>query len=147
MPAYTIVYRKKAKIEFAKFEDIYGNDVSKMILDWLGTLAQEAERKQYKISFDAKTLLEMIENEPNPDRWGKAFERWLNESTRSKIKAILTVLSSRRPPWEFRRSEFAMRFLDYCRYDAEVYYEIDHVEKRIIITAIDLPGPSERVEL
>ena len=51
------------------------------------------------------------------------------------------LLSKRCPPWEFRASIHTFRFLGACTYEAVVFYEIDHVEKRIIVTTLDVPGP------
>ena len=51
------------------------------------------------------------------------------------------ILSLRCPPWEFRAAVKTFRFLGACSYEVMAFYEVDHVEKRIIITALDLPGP------
>jgi hypothetical protein len=139
--AYAIRYRKRARAALDNCHGIYGASLAGPLHKWLGRLAAEAQGRNHIISVDAKTFLETIANNPDPGKWAGAGRRWLDAPALAKIKAIGVLLSKRCPPWEFRASVKTFRFLGACTYEATVFYEIDHVEERIIITALDVPGP------
>jgi len=139
--AYAIRYRKRARTALDNCRGIYGASLTGPLHKWLSQLAAEAQGQTYTISFDAKTFLETVANHPNLEKWATAGRRWLDAPVLAKVKAIGVLLSKRCPPWEFRASVKTFRFLGACTYEAVVFYEIDHVEKRIIITALDVPGP------
>ncbi len=139
--AYAIRYRKRARVALDNCGEIYGASLAAPLHKWFGRLAAEAQGQNYTISLDAKTFLETVADNLDPEKWAGAGRRWLDAPILAKVKAIGVLLSKRCPPWEFRASVKAFRFLGSCTYEATVFYEIDHVEKRIIITALDVPGP------
>lgn len=139
--AYAIRYRKRARKALDNCCGIYGQSLAEPLHKWLSRLAAEAQGRKHTISIDGRTLIETIANHPDPEMWTSAGRRWFEAPIVAKIKAIGVLLSKRCPPWEFRASVKTFRFLGPCTYEAIVFYEIDHVERRIIITTLDVPGP------
>jgi hypothetical protein len=139
--AYAIRYRKRAKIALDNCCQIYGPSLAEPLHRWLAHLAAEAQGRKYSISLDGKTFFETIANNPDPEKWIGTGRRWLDASAVAKIKAIGVLLTKRCPPWEFRAALKTFRFLGQCTYEVMAFYEVDHVEKRIVITTFDVPGP------
>jgi hypothetical protein len=139
--AYAIRYRKRARVALDNCSAIYGGALAGPLHRWLGQLAAEAQGGVYVISLDAQSALETIANHPDPEKWVSAGRRWLEAPILAKIKAIGVLLTKRCPPWEFRAAVKSFRFLGACTYEVMAFYEVDHVEGRIIITALDVPGP------
>ena len=67
--------------------------------------------------------------------WGK----WWNSGAREKFNAILYVLRNRKPPWEFRYAQRDLTITDGVVDSIEVWFEVDHAKKRIVVTKLDVP--------
>lgn len=140
--AYAIQYRLSARQSLNDCQATYGACLAGPVQEWLKRLAHEADGGTYRLSIDAWALFEAVANNPNPTAWTRASKVWLNAPLMTKIRAIVAILSTRRPPWEFRAASETLQFLGTCSYEATVFYDIDHVERRIIVTTLDLPPGS-----
>lgn len=122
--------------------DTYGAGLAESLNKWFAELAENSNQGAGKVSIDAGEILEALLNSEDLQAWPKAAKRWLDEPMIVKIKAVAAVLATRRPPWEFRATARTVQFLDGVFFDdVMVFYEVNHVEKEVVVTAIDLPGP------
>jgi hypothetical protein len=132
---YVVQYRQSAYTERLKLCDVYGLRACDRLRSWLDALAAEAAARQGKLS-----------TEVNPEEWLRSieslktnWEKWWGAGPREKVNAILHVIKTRTPPWEFRHAQYELRLLDSVTDDIEAWYEVDHASKRLVVTKLDLP--------
>lgn len=143
--SYTVFFRASARKELNDCCDTYGTGLHDDIVGWLRGLAVAAERNDGALSIDLGSVLEDIADEVAAGaisrRWKYAVQKWRASNVWGKVKGFIAFLKTRRPPWELRSSICSFTFLERCRCEVHVYYEVDHVNRRIVVAKFDgLPG-------
>lgn len=136
---YSYQFRASAAEEFDLCCRTYG--CHKMLQEWLREIAEAASQHDESQSIDALEVLEQLENS---GQWRHAWRKFASASIKQQLAAILHVLRSRRPPWEFRMSLVSLAFLDgLFRREVQAYYEVEHPARRVVFTKfVGLPpGP------
>jgi hypothetical protein len=71
-------------------------------------------------------------------KWLKAVEKLKKASPLIALKALLAAVRNRAPPWEFRFSSATFELVAGVWADIHAWFEVDHVEKRVVFTLIEL---------
>ena len=141
--AYQIRFYEGAKQELEACRQTYSPHDAKKIDDWLMDIAEASELGNESISQDAFELLEELEKEKG--EWKCSWDHWKAADGTQKLKALLKVLRTRKPPWRYRMTMRWFSFLDdlFTR-EVHAHFFVDDVECKIVfIKFYGLPpGPS-----
>ena len=137
--AYDIKYRKRAKNEVNYLRSTYGQNFSDELDRRLQVLAEAAEKMDYSQSIGGlESLLQLDELPPTSSAWGYSLRRFRESGFRDRLHALVVILRKKCPPWEFRFASYVLPLLDRIPCEVQFFYEIDHVERRLIFTVIEL---------
>lgn len=137
MGSYAIAFRKKARDEFNVACD-YSQDFCEQMNAWLSELAAACESKADNQSTAnmADMLDEIADASESLSKWKYILRKTNEASFWSKVRAFAFLIRNRKPPFEIRTSiRWFHRVLGVFNVEAHVYYEVDHVRKRIVIAA------------
>lgn len=138
--AYKQCYERTSKDELESSCSIYGGTFSSHIHEWLSELANDELCKNDVEAIDFSSLVEIAATSP-PSSWKQSWRRFLNANLVEKFKAILSFIKNRRLPWELRVAQRRFTVITTFQVEVVVFYELDHVNKRIIFRLFDgLPG-------
>ncbi len=145
---YRIRFRESARDEFQYAKD-YG--LAERIVDWLKNLAESAERGRNINAIDFRTFLEegieSLEAEPGTleSNWKTSLRRFWEVENIDKLRALLHVVRHRSAPWQMAASvAWFGGILGHLDAEVHVYYEIDHVEKQLVVVMLTgLPGQGQ----
>ena len=141
---YDIRYRKTARGELDWLLSTYGQDFADAWDEWTQLISERSEAKDQKGSIDFIEAVEdatRIFDDAEHGSLKRLFKkRWNDSSMWDKLRAVVAALKKRTPPWQIR---FSTRTL-YCLgkgvpVDLEIYYEIDHPGRRVVIMMITQP--------
>jgi hypothetical protein len=138
--AYRVKYHREAKSSLDAAQHDYGPTFRQETNAWLSELVSEAERGNHSLSVDAKELLEAAAD-ADPQSLRRSWKRWLSAPALDKLRALLVIVRKRCPPWELRAAPRLFSVVDSFSCEIVAFYEIDHVEGRVIFRHFDgLPG-------
>jgi len=141
--SYRIRFQRSAKAELDQCCRVYAC-MGGALLAWLGTLAQEAELHEERLSFDIANLPAYLSRVVSPieSSWRATWERFQEATWTEDMKAILEIIKTRKPPWQLRASWRVFPVLggaSHCM--PVVFFDVDHVGKQIVVRLFDgLPG-------
>jgi hypothetical protein len=140
---YDIRYQRDAKADLDSALGTYGADFQADMMGWLAQLAKEAEAKEHTLSLDFEQVLGTLEQvaSSTTGSWQHSWRRFKGATWATRARAILALVRLRKPPWELRASRHWFHVLGSFNAEVFVYFEVDHVNKRIIVRLFDgLPG-------
>lgn len=140
---YRIRFRKRAKKELLIAKE-YGNQFSEELDHWLQSIVEFPEGSTQSIDF-----LQLLEDGErvllNELSWKSIWMKWWKLTPISKVRAMISTIKRRSPPWEMRcSSRWFTGILG--SFDCEVcaVFEVDHVEHVVVFTLFTgLPGVGE----
>jgi len=132
---YRIRYRARAKAELKSEVRVYGQHFDKQINDWLADLSELPESDS---SIDVQDVMEQFEK----SSWQESFKYFRNRGYWEQLKAAVEVMLKRRPPLEVRGSmRWIELIMDSLPTEIQIYYQVDHVNKQLIVVKFDgFPG-------
>lgn len=138
--AYHRKYVVSARAEYDWLTRNYGGDFSRELDLWLDGLIQDAEHRDWSTSLDATEILEeLLGDGTRPETTLQRNLRRLRSATvMERLRAILVVVRRRCPPWQFRTASRWFVLLGSIPVEIEVYYEVNHVDGRVIFTSIEI---------
>ncbi|TWT89323.1 hypothetical protein [Neorhodopirellula pilleata] len=142
---YQIKLRSKAASEIQLAKEYFFFD---RVTHWLKQLADEAEHGESHMSGDLDEFLHAInEVERSADdfrkgHWTESFRRFRDATVMDRIRMLLVSLRRREPPWRMAVAvTWFTGILDSLDAEVHVFYEIDHLNRLIIINKFTgLPG-------
>jgi hypothetical protein len=140
---YDIRYERAAKAELEAALGTYDAEFGGTVMRWLADLASEAQARGHSLSTDFEDLLATAEQvvRESGGSWGLSWQRFREAGWVQRVRAVIALVRNRKPPWELRASRRLFRVLDAFGTEVLVFYEVDHVGKRIVIRLFDgLPG-------
>ena len=141
--AYDIKYRTGAKKDANYLRSTYGQNFSDELDRRLQLLAEAAEKKDDSQSIDGLEALSQLDEIPtDSSQWRYSLRKLRESDYPTRLRAIVVLLRKKCPPWEFRFSSHMMKLLDRISHEVQFYYEIDHVDRRVIFTVIELGNSS-----
>lgn len=137
---YDIKFQREAKAELDSSCEVYGPGFRLEILTWLSEIAAAVERKDYSLDVDVLEAAKgFLGGSPSSIR--HSLNRWAEASYGAKLRAFITLLTKRCPPWELRAAEKRFIVIDTFPADVLAYYEIDHTKKVVVFRMFHgLPG-------
>ena len=136
---YAIRFLSRARTEFDDLSRTYSTVFAKDFAQWLKYLAEAAEDQNFSASIDAFEVLASIDTgEPVKNRWQHFWRRLSTSDAQTQLKALLTILQKRCPPWQFRMSTAWFPLLDCVNSEIQAYYGIDHANRKIVFYMFQL---------
>lgn len=140
---YSRKHRESARRELERCREDYPQFAAD-VDDLVERLAEAAGRANVSISVDLPGAIEgalEVASSSDLGSWKHSARKWLESSTLGKMKALLTAVRKRCPPWEMRVFRATIQFLGVRPWEVAIYYEINHDGEQIIVTKYDgLPG-------
>tara|TARA_R110002049_G_scaffold4601_5_gene32152 strand:+ start:220358 stop:220801 length:444 start_codon:yes stop_codon:yes gene_type:complete len=145
---YRIRIKESAKPDF-QFAKDYG--LAERVVAWLNELAEEAEVRRGTKAIDFTDFLEdvaAIENvltEPIAPSWKLSYRRFCKANFASKLRALLHCVRRQSAPWRIQATvTWFAGILGHLEAEVHVLYEVDHVNKQIIVLMFTgLPGQGQ----
>jgi hypothetical protein len=139
---YRIRFRTSAKEELLRAKK-YSMQFSQELDEWLEDIAASSHRRDALKSIDLLDLLEQgINIAENLSPWKSVWKKWWKAAPIEKVKALITVLKKRCPPWQLRAtSKWFSGILGAFDCEVHAYFEVNHVDGEVIFTKFaGLPG-------
>lgn len=136
--AYGVRFRKSAKAELEELLGTYGQSFTDGLRLWFAEIAKRAEPGNASNPSDLDEYVDVAERltEVFGEDLRGLFQKWKNQKLVDKLKALVALAKNRRPPWTLcyeRQHVVALERVLVC---VEVFYEINDVEKIVVITQI-----------
>ena len=138
---YRIRFERRARQQLDQCCSDYGDEVCGELWTWLERLAEAAEANTLEgCSADFLLFLEELAGEIEQGDLAFSLQTWKRKDWLTKLKALITLIRGRKPPWQLRHASELVRVFSQS---VEVYVicEIDHVNRSLIVRKfVDLPG-------
>lgn len=136
---YRIRYDEETKAELEMAYEIYGSRFKGEFTEWLELIATAAANPQDTNTLD---LLEVLENAEN---WKEdvrlSFQELCKTNLLGKIRALLSIVRRRKPPWQLRTVWQFFRIVDSFTCEVHAYFIVSHSERTVTFYLIEgLPG-------
>jgi len=138
---YRIRFERKSREQLDKCCADYGKEVCDELWGWLHELAESAEANTLdSCSADFVQFLDDLANDIDKGDLPFSLETWREKDVLTKIRALITLIRRRRPPWQLRHAYRHVRVF-FESVEVHVICEIDNVQKTLIVRKfMDLPG-------
>ncbi len=138
--AYKRKFVASARAEFDWLSRDYDDDFARELELWLFGLVRDAENRDWSTSLDASEILQDLlgDGSKQETTLQRNLKRLRSATAIERLKALLAVIRRRCPPWQFRTASRWFKILGSISVEIEVYYEIDHVEERVIFTSVEI---------
>ena len=138
--AYSIRFKKRARIEFDDCCHIYGEGLRTDLWNWLNQIAESADNGS---GFDSIDLIELLDEglQQQPSAWRFALHRWWKSTPVEKIRAFIVVLKKYCPPWELQTTTTWLQLLGRIDCEVQAVFLVDRVKRQVTFVKFEgLPG-------
>ncbi len=144
--SFNVKYREPAKREADELLRTYSREFGTEFKQWLSELAHAAESHDDSVSIDAiEALRDAGEVPPAANQFDYVWMRLRHLSVQEKLHAFLQSLRTRQLPFQCRFASRVLTVLESITCEFHLFYEIDYVRERLVVTRIDMVDPEADV--
>ena len=137
LPSYTVKHHRDAAKERDWLFATYGESLREGYNNWMKELQDNAGAKQLADwTVDLEVAFDDLQKQRLPD-WARSFKRFQQAGFREKLRALLSVVKNRRPPWQLKAASRPIPGLDgVILISVGIVFDINDIERIIAVRQV-----------